>query len=94
MGNQKKSVSDQQSREQVGGCQPVDSEKGSNSLAALGERSKIKVYVVSMMLRAIQPAIIKQLNDLRTSVTKEACALIVWIAQEYPHEFCLQMTKQ
>jgi hypothetical protein len=31
--------------------------------------------------------LIKQINDLRTSVVKEACNLIIWLAVEFPDEF-------
>jgi len=39
------------------------------------------------MQRIIQPFLVLQLHDLRTSVVKETCGLIVWIAQEFPEEF-------
>lgn len=45
------------------------------------------------MMRCLWPALVKQLNDLRTSVAKESCNLIVWFAMEYPHEFCTQSYK-
>lgn len=91
MGNQRHL--DTANREQ--GIQRIDSDRGHfNSFSCKDERAKIKNHIISAMIRAVQPVMLKQLGDLRASVAKEACALIVWISQEYPLEFCMQMTKQ
>lgn len=39
------------------------------------------------MLRIIQPALIQQLNDQRTSVVREACGLIRWMSSKFRDEF-------
>lgn len=39
------------------------------------------------MQRIIQPFIILQLTDLRTTVVREACALVLWLCKEFPEEF-------
>lgn len=43
--------------------------------------------VISWIQRLLQPFIILQLTDLRTSVMRDACSLIHWMAQEFPEEF-------
>ena len=50
-------------------------------------RKNIKFCVVSWMLRIIQPFLITQLSDLRISVVREACLIILWMARQFPVEF-------
>ena len=50
--------------------------------------------VISWIQRIIQPFIILQLTDTRTSVMRDACALIQWIAQEFPEEFAKSCNTQ
>ena len=46
-----------------------------------------KVQAISFLQRLLQNEIIIQLTDLRSSVAKEACEVIKWMAVEFPREF-------
>jgi len=61
--------------------------------AEADHRTLIRFHVVSCMQRIVQPVLVKQLNDLRTSVAKEACSLVVWLSMEYPQEFFQSVLK-
>ena len=42
----------------------------------------------------VQPVIVQQLSDLRSTVAKEACNFIVWLSREFPQEFAQHSVKQ
>lgn len=70
--------------------EPVSARLGRGEV---NDKQAICDIAVSTLQRLIQPVILVQIHDLRTSVAKEACQLIIWISQEYPSEFVVAATK-